>query len=65
MRAANQEQPIHPLFAYLYVADKYEGLILINIAAILSIDTARAQVVQSILEGAHQRVHHLLHPVLE
>lgn len=27
----------------------------LNIAAVLNIDTARAQVVQSILEGAHQR----------
>src|SRR4029079_12035034 len=28
----NEEQPIHPLYAYLYVADKYEGLILVNAA---------------------------------
>jgi hypothetical protein len=26
----NEEQPIHPLYAYIYVADKYEGLILVN-----------------------------------
>ena len=26
--AANKEQPIHPLFGYLYICDKYEGLIL-------------------------------------
>ncbi len=31
----NEEQPIHPLYAYLYVADKYEGLILVNAATIL------------------------------
>src|SRR5438105_11692112 len=26
----NEEQPIHPLYAYLYVVDKYEGLIVVN-----------------------------------
>ncbi len=26
----NEEQPIHPLYAYLYVADKYEGLVVIG-----------------------------------
>jgi hypothetical protein len=26
----NEEQPIHPLYAFLYVADKYEGLIVIG-----------------------------------
>ena len=31
----NEEQPIHPLYAYLYVADKYEGLILVNAATLL------------------------------
>jgi hypothetical protein len=34
----NQEQPIHPLYAYLYVADKYEGLILVNAATLLDGD---------------------------
>jgi hypothetical protein len=28
----NQEGPIHPLFGYLYIADKYEGLILTGAA---------------------------------
>jgi hypothetical protein len=28
----NKEQPIHPLFGYLYIADKYEGLILTGAA---------------------------------
>lgn len=28
--AGNKEQKIHPLFNYLYIADKYEGLILTN-----------------------------------
>ena len=32
MSPENEEQPIHPLFGYLYVADKYEGLILIGAA---------------------------------
>ena len=34
-RPENEEQPIHPLYAYLYVADKYEGLILVNAATLL------------------------------
>ncbi|HYV07451.1 MAG TPA: hypothetical protein VFB82_22850 [Blastocatellia bacterium] len=41
-RAENEEasnrddkQPIHPLYAYLYVADKYEGLILVGAATLL------------------------------
>ncbi|HET6669520.1 MAG TPA: hypothetical protein VFH15_04735 [Pyrinomonadaceae bacterium] len=34
----NEEQPIHPLFAYLYVADRYEGLILVNAATLLDGD---------------------------
>ena len=28
--AENEEQTIHPLYAYLYVADKYEGLVVIG-----------------------------------
>jgi hypothetical protein len=34
----NEEQSIHPLYAYLYVADKYEGLILVNAATLLDGD---------------------------
>ena len=34
----NEEQPIHPVYAYLYVADKYEGLILVNAATLLDGD---------------------------
>ncbi|HEX6190559.1 MAG TPA: hypothetical protein VFZ40_21080, partial [Pyrinomonadaceae bacterium] len=34
----NEEQPIHPLYAYLYVADKYEGLIVVNAATLLDGD---------------------------
>lgn len=36
--AINEEQAIHPLYAYLYVADKYEGLILVNAATLLDGD---------------------------
>ncbi|MFY9620330.1 MAG: hypothetical protein WAQ99_11025 [Pyrinomonadaceae bacterium] len=34
----NEEQPIHPLYAYLYVADKHEGLIVVNAATLLDGD---------------------------
>jgi hypothetical protein len=34
----NEEQPIHPLYTYLYVVDKYEGLILVNAATLLDGD---------------------------
>lgn len=34
----NEEQPIHPLYAYLYVVDKYEGLIVVNAATLLDGD---------------------------
>ena len=34
----NEEQPIHPLYAYLYVVDKHEGLVLVNAATLLDGD---------------------------
>jgi hypothetical protein len=34
----NQEQPIHPMYAYLYVVDKFEGLIVVNAATLLDGD---------------------------
>jgi hypothetical protein len=34
----NQEQAIHSLYAYLYVVDKYEGLIVVNAATLLDGD---------------------------
>jgi hypothetical protein len=34
----NEEKAIHPLYAYLYVLDKYEGLILVNAATLLDGD---------------------------
>ena len=37
-KLVNEEQPIHPLYAYLYVADKVEGLILVNVATLLDGD---------------------------
>ena len=37
-RPENEEQPIHPLYGYLYVADKYEGLIVVNAATLLDGD---------------------------
>ncbi len=36
--AINEEAAIHPLYAYLYVADKFEGLILVNAATLLDGD---------------------------
>ena len=36
--AINEEGAIHPLYAYLYVADKEEGLILVNAATLLDGD---------------------------
>lgn len=37
-RPENEEQSIHSPYAYLYVADKYEGLILVNAATLLDGD---------------------------
>jgi hypothetical protein len=37
-RLVNEEQPVHPLYAYLYVADKHEGLILVNAGTLLDGD---------------------------
>jgi hypothetical protein len=34
-RPANREQPIHPLYAYIYVADRDEGLILVGAGTLL------------------------------
>jgi hypothetical protein len=34
-RPENQESPIHPLYAYLYITDRHEGLILVNVATLL------------------------------
>src|SRR5262249_12387355 len=37
-RPENEEQPIHPLYAYLYITDRHEGLILVNAATLLDGD---------------------------
>src|SRR5260370_9772086 len=37
-KLVNEEQTIHPLYAYLYVVDKFEGLILANAATLLDAD---------------------------
>ncbi len=37
-KLVNEEQAIHPLYAYLYVVDKFEGLILVNAATLLDGD---------------------------
>lgn len=34
-RADNREMPIHPIYGYLFVTDKYEGLILVSAAVAL------------------------------
>lgn len=34
----NEEQPIHPLYGYLYVADRHEGLVIVNAATLLDGD---------------------------
>ncbi|HJT36075.1 MAG TPA: hypothetical protein VJ783_28895 [Pirellulales bacterium] len=34
----NMEQPIHPLYGYVYVADRYEGLILVGAGTLLDGD---------------------------
>ncbi|MBC7898984.1 MAG: hypothetical protein H7070_02935, partial [Saprospiraceae bacterium] len=36
--AVNEEEPIHPLYTYLYIADREEGLILVNAATLLDGD---------------------------
>jgi hypothetical protein len=34
-RPENFESSIHPLYAYIYVTDKYEGLVMVNVATLL------------------------------
>jgi len=31
----NEEQPIHPLYAYVYVTDREEGLVIVNVATLV------------------------------
>jgi len=51
----NQEQPIHPLYAYLYVADKYEGLILVNAATLLDGDPLNNYLKRALDPGKYPR----------
>ncbi len=37
-RSENEEQPIHPLYAYVYVTDAEEGLVIVNVATLLDGD---------------------------
>jgi hypothetical protein len=39
-RPENREQPVHPMYAYLYVLDRYDGLILSNAATTINGDPA-------------------------
>jgi len=49
----NEEQPIHPLYAYLYVVDKYEGLILVNAATLLDGDPLNNYLKRSLDPGKY------------
>ena len=51
----NEEQPIHPLFAYLYVVDKYEGLILVNAATLLDGDPLNNYLKRALDPGKHPK----------
>src|SRR5581483_11588123 len=31
----NEEQPIHPLYAYVYITDREEGLVMVNVATLV------------------------------
>src|SRR6266542_2406450 len=46
-RAENQEQKIHPLYAYLYVTDRYEGLVVVGNRA----DSPHRPGVATLLDG--------------
>jgi hypothetical protein len=51
----NDEQPIHPLYAYLYVVDKYEGLILVNAATLLDGDPLNNYLKRALDESKYPR----------
>jgi len=51
----NEEQTIHPLFAYLYVVDKYEGLILVNAATLLDGDPLNNYLKRALDPGKHPK----------
>jgi hypothetical protein len=49
----NEEQPIHPLYAYVYVVDKHEGLILVNAATLLDGDPLNNYLKRALNASAH------------
>ena len=51
----NEEQTIHPLYAYLYVVDKYEGLILVNAATLLDGDPLNNYLKRALDPGRYPR----------
>ena len=51
----NEEQPIHPLYAYLYVVDKYEGLIVVNAATLLDGDPLNNYLKRALDPGKYPR----------
>jgi len=51
----NEEQPIHPLYAYLYVVDRYEGLILVNAATLLDGDPLNNYLKRALDPGRYPR----------
>ena len=51
----NEEQPIHPLYAYLYVVDKYEGLIPVNAATLLDGDPLNNYLKRALDPNRYQR----------
>ena len=53
----NEEQPFHPLYAFLYVADAQEGLILINGATLLDGDPRNNFLAQPIRGDVQSRRH--------
>jgi hypothetical protein len=55
---ANEEQPIHPLYAYLYVVDKEEGLILVNAATLLDGDPLNNYLRRATLNVEGQQTDH-------
>jgi hypothetical protein len=51
----NDEQPIHSLYAYIYVVDKYEGLILVNAATLLDGDPLNNYLKRALEPGKYPR----------
>jgi hypothetical protein len=54
----NEEQPIHPLYAYLYVVDREEGLILVNAATLLDGDPLNNYLKRATLNVDGQQADH-------